>query len=130
MNFTLKTAAQSLLILAASMTVVAQSEINPDHFPDGPSQEAYTPQPQVKTLQSRLDDCQRQLRAKMDQEEQARQDAISAAAMGEGAGPYIDFYQQQVVETEALQAALAPQMDQARKLMAGMNSQDSRPRLP
>ncbi len=93
MNFTLKTAAQSLLILAASMTAVAQSEINPDHFSDGPSQEAYTPQTQVKTLQSRLDDCQRQLRAKMDQEEHARQDAISAAAMGDGAGPYIDFYQ-------------------------------------
>ena len=130
MNFTLKTAAQSLLILAASMTAVAQSEISPDHFPDGPSQEAYTSQTQVQTLQSRLEDCQRQLDAKVDQVEQARQEAISAAAMGDGAAPYIDSYRKLQVEEEVLRAALVPQINQAHKLMAGMHTQDPRTHRP
>jgi hypothetical protein len=130
MNFTLKTAAQSLLILAASMTAVAQSEISPDHFSDGPSQEAYTSQTQVQTLQSRLEDCQRQLDAKVDQVEQARQEAISAAALGDGAASYIDSYRKLQVEEEVLRAALVPQINQAHKLMAGMHTQDPRPRLP
>ena len=43
MKITFKTAAQSLLLLAACLAAVAQSEITPDHFPDQASPVAFAP---------------------------------------------------------------------------------------
>jgi hypothetical protein len=76
-------------------------------------------------LQSRLEDYQKQLRVKSEMVETARQDAISAGIVGDGAGSFIDFYRQQQTELEALQAALTPKIDEARKVIAGLNAPDS-----
>ena len=80
MKTTFKTAAQSMMLLAACVAAVAQSEIAPDHFPDqavlvasAPRQEA-----QVRPLQTRLEDYEKLLQAKREQVEDARQEAISA----------------------------------------------------
>jgi Skp family chaperone for outer membrane proteins len=127
MKTTFKTAAQSLLLLAACVAAVAQSEIAPDHFPDqvvlvasAPRQEA-----QVRPVQTRLEDYEKLLQAKREQVENARQEAISAGIVGDGAGPSIDAYKEQQMELDALQAALTPQIEQARATIAGMNSLNS-----
>ncbi len=131
MKTTFKTAAQSMMLLAACVVAVAQSEIAPDHFPDqavliasAPRQEA-----QVRPLQTRLEDYENLLRTKREQVENARQEAISAGIQGDGAGSFIDAYQQQQMELEALQAALNPKIDEARATIAGLNSADSSARL-
>ena len=84
MKTTYKTAAQSLLLLAACLTAVAQSEITPDHFPDQASPVAFAPrqEAQVQALQTRLEDYEKLLRAKREQVESARQEAISAGIHG------------------------------------------------
>ncbi len=127
MKTTFKTAAQSLLLLAACVAAVAQSEIAPDHFPDqavlvaaAPRQEA-----QAQPVQTRLEDYENLLRAKEEQVEGARQDAISAGIVGDGAGSFIDAYRQQQAELEALQAALTPKIDQARAIIAGLRNPNS-----
>jgi uncharacterized protein YukE len=131
MKITYKTAAQSLLLLAACLAAVAQSEIAPDHFPDQASPVASTPRQvaQVRPLQTRLEDYENLLRTKREQVENARQEAISAGIQGDGAGSFIDAYQQQQMELEALQAALNPKIDEARATIAGLNSADSSARL-
>lgn len=128
MKITYKTAAQSALLLAACLAAAAQSEIAPDHFPDQASTVAFAPRPeaQVQTLQTRLEDYENLLRAKLEQVENARQEAISAGIQGDGAGPFIDAYRQQEMELETLQAALTPKIDEARKVIAGLTNQDSR----
>jgi uncharacterized protein YukE len=127
MKITYKTAAQSLLLLAACLTAVAQSEIAPDHFPDQASPAAVAPrqEAQVRPLQTRLEDYENLLRAKQEQVENARQDAISAGIEGDGAGSFIDAYRQQQTELEALQAALTPKIDQARAIIAGLRNPES-----
>jgi hypothetical protein len=124
MKSKLKTTAQFLMLFAACLTAVAQTEINPDHFADDPSQSAFAPRQlaQANTLQSRLNSYEQIMQAKLEQVEAARQEAISAAAMGDGASAYIHVYQQQQMEADALRVALAPEMDQTRKLMAGLDS--------
>ena len=128
MKTTYKTAAQSLLLLAACLTAVAQSEIAPDHFPDEPSPVTVAPRQgaQLRPVQTRLEDYENRLRAKLEQVENARQDAISAGIVGDGAGPFIDFCREQQMELEALQAALTPKIDEARKIIAGLNNPDLR----
>lgn len=128
MKTTYKTAAQSLLLLAACLTAVAQSEIDPDHFPDEPSPVAVAPrqEAQLRPVQTRLEDYENLLRAKLEQVENARQQAISAGIGGDGAGPFIDEYRQQQMELEALQAALTPKIDEARAIVAGLNNPDLR----
>jgi len=127
MKITYKTAAQSLLLLAACVAAVAQSEIAPDHFPDQAAPVAAAPrqEAQIRPLQTRLEDYENLLRAKAEQVENARQEAISAGIVGDGAGSFIDAYQQQQAELEALQAALTPKIDQARAIIAGLRNADS-----
>ena len=124
MKITYKTAAQSLLLLAACLAAVAQSEIAPDHFPDQAAPVAIAPcqGAQVQPLQTQLEDYENLLREKAEQVENARQEAISAGIQGDGAGPFIDAYREQQVELEALQAALTPKIKQARKLIAGVTN--------
>lgn len=124
MKTTYKTAAQSLLLLAACLTAVAQSEIAPDHFPDqdSPAVSAPRQEAQLKPVQTRLEDYENLLRAKQEKVENARQEAISAGIQGDGAEPFIEAYQQQQMELETLQAALTPKIDEARATIAGLNS--------
>ena len=126
MKTTFKTAAQSMMLLAACVAAVAQSEIAPDHFPDQPSPVAAAPrqEAQVRPVQTRLEDYEKLLQAKQEQVENARQEAISAGIQGDDAAPFIDFYQQQQMELEVLQAALTPKIDQARATIAGLNRPD------
>lgn len=127
MKTTYKTAAQSLLLLAACLAAVAQSEIAPDHFPDQASPVALAPrqQAQLRPVQTRLDDYENLLQAKREQVENARQEAISAGIVGDGAGSFIDEYRQQQIELEALQAALTPKIDRERATIAGLTKTDS-----
>ena len=126
MKTTYKTAAQFLLLLAACLAAVAQSEINPDHFPDedAPVVSAPRQEAQIRPVQTRLEGYEKLLREKQEQVENARQEAISAGILGDGAGPFVDFYRQQQMELEALQATLAPKIDEARKIIAGLNNPD------
>lgn len=123
MKITYKTAAQSLLLLAACFTAVAQSEIAPDHFSDPPSPVALAPrqEAQLRPVQTRLEDYENLLRAKVEQVENARQEAVSAGIQGDGAGSFIDAYRQQQMELEALQASLTPKIEQARAVIAASN---------
>jgi hypothetical protein len=118
-------------LLAACLAAVAQSEIAPDHFPDEAAPVAFAPRQmaQVRPVQTRLEDYENLLQAKLEQVENARQEANSAGIQGDGAGPFIDFYQQQQMELEALQAVLTPKIEQARAIIAGLNSPDSPARL-
>jgi len=123
MKITYKTAAQTLL-LASCLTAVAQIEINPDHFPDQAAPVAFAPhqEAQVRPPRTRLEEYEGLLRVKLEQVENARQEAISAGIQGDGAGPFIDFYQQQQMELEALQAALTPKIEQTRAIIVSLNS--------
>jgi hypothetical protein len=131
MKITYKTAAQSLLLLAACVAAVAQSEISPDHFPDQASPVAFAPrqEAQIQPLQTLLDDYQQQLQVKSEMVENARQEAISAGIAGDGAGPFVDIYRDQQMELEALQAALTPKIEQARAIIVSLNRPDSSVRL-
>ena len=131
MKTTLKTVAQSMLLLAACVAAVAQSEIAPDHFPDQSSLVASAPrqEAQVRPVQTRLEDYENLLRAKQEQVENVRQEAISAGIQGDGAGSFIDAYRQQQAELEALQASLTPKIDQARATIASLNNPNSAARL-
>jgi hypothetical protein len=123
MKITYKTAAPSLLFLAACLPMAAQAGINPDQTSAGitvPSRQA-----EVRTLQGQLEGYEQQLRVKSETVEQARQEAISAGIQGDGAGSYIDAYRRQQMELEALQAALAPKIDRARNQIADLTSPDS-----
>ena len=123
MKITYKTAAQSVLLLAACLAAVAQSEIDPDHFPDqdAPVVSAPRQEAQLRPVQSRLEDYENLLRTKQEQVENARQEAVSAGIQGDGAGPFIDMHRQQQMELEALQAALTPKIEQARAVIAASN---------
>jgi uncharacterized protein YukE len=124
MKTTYKTAAQTFFLLAALLPAAAQMEIAPDHFADDNSTIAAAPRlmAKVQTLQGQMEDCERQLQQKSDMVEKARQEAISAAALGDSAAAYIDVYRQQEMELETLKAALTPKMDQTRKIIAGLDA--------
>jgi hypothetical protein len=121
--------AQFLMLLAACLQPAAQTKTSTDHRPDETSPAMSAPrlaaQVRVRTLRGRLDDYTQQLRVKSEIVEQARQEAISAGIQGDGAGPWIDTYQQQRKELEQLQTALAPQIDDVRSQIAALTSPDS-----
>jgi hypothetical protein len=121
-----KTAAQSLL-LAACLAAVAQNKITPNHSPDQAAPVAVAPrqEAQLRVLRSQLEDYEKLLREKQKQVENARQEAISAGIVGDGAGPYIDACREQQMELEALQAALTPKIDQTRVTIAGLTNAES-----
>jgi hypothetical protein len=121
MKITYMTAAQSLLFLAACVPAAAQANVNQNHRSDGSSQSsASTQEPQVEALQPQLKSYEQQLQAKVEQVENARQEAISAGIQGDGAGPFIDVYRQEQKELELLQAALAPQIERTRAMIANL----------
>jgi peptidoglycan hydrolase CwlO-like protein len=118
MKITYMTAAQLLLLFAACLPAAAQAGVNPSSTQTS----AGMKEAQVKTLQQQLDGYQQQVRAKAEQVENARQEAISAGIQGDGAGPFIDGYRQEQKELEALQAALTPKIEQTRTLIASLTT--------
>jgi hypothetical protein len=121
MNITSRTAAQGLLFLAACLPAAAQANVSPTHRRDGSSQIcAGAPETQVKALQRQLESYEQQLRAEAEQVENARQEAILSGIQGDGAGPFIDAYLQEQRQLAALQAALAPQIEQTRTMIANL----------
>jgi hypothetical protein len=119
MKTTYMTAAQGLLLLAACLPAAAQAGVNPNH--SSPAQiSASAPESQIRTLKALLEGYQRQLEAKADLVERSRQEAISAGVVGDGAGPIIDAYRQELEEMEALQTALTPKIEQTRTLIASL----------
>jgi hypothetical protein len=122
MRITCTTAARCLWFLAAWLPAAAQINVNPNHSSAGSSAQtsASTKEAQVKALQRQLERCEQQLRAKTERVEEARQEAISAGIQGDGAGPFIDAYRQEQKELEVLHAALAPQIEQTRTMIANL----------
>jgi hypothetical protein len=121
MKITYRTAAQGLWFLAACLPAAAQADVNPSHFSDGGSQiSAVTQEAQVKPLQRQLGSYEQQLRGKAEQVENARQEAISAGILGDGAGPFIDAYRQEQKELEVLQATVAPQIERTRTMISNL----------
>jgi hypothetical protein len=117
MKITYMTAAQGLLFLAACLPATSQVNINPE---ESSQISASTAEAQVKALQGQLEGYEQQLRAKAEQVENAQQEATSAGIQGDGAGPFIDAYRQEQKEFEALQAALAPQIERTRTMIANL----------
>jgi len=69
-----------------------------------------------------LKSYEQQLRGKAEQVENTRQEAISAGIQGDGAGAFIDAYRQEQKELEELQAALAPQIERTRIVIANLTT--------
>jgi hypothetical protein len=127
MKITYMTAAQGFLFLAACLAAAAQAGANSNDCSDGSSQiSASTQEAQVKALQCQLKRYEEQLRAKAEQVENARQEAISSGIQGDGAGPFIDAYRQEQKELEVLQAALAPQIERTRSMIVNLTKPDLR----
>lgn len=78
MKITHKTAAQSLLLLAACLPAAAQIALNPGQYPNESSPVVSVPyhEDKVRTLQGQLEGYERQLRQKSAMVENAREEAI------------------------------------------------------
>lgn len=128
MKITHMTVAQGLLLVAACLPAAAQMEINPDHFPEpsAPVVQASQTQPEIITLRQKLEGYEQQLRAQLEQVEIARQDAISASVLGDGAQASMYSYQDEQTKAERLQAALKPQIELLRSTIASLAEKDSR----
>lgn len=126
MKITHMTVAQGLLFVAACLPAAAQMEVNPDHFPDesAPVVQASQPQSEIITLRQKLEGYEQQLRAQLEQVEIARQDAISASVLGDGAQASMYSYQDEQVKAERLQAALKPQIEELRSTIASLAGKD------
>src|SRR5215831_1190463 len=71
MKITYMTAAHGLLFVAACLPAAAQTEVNPDHFPDesAPIVQASKPEPEINVLRQKLEGYEQQLRAQREQVE-------------------------------------------------------------
>ena len=129
MKISPKTSAQFVFLLAVSLTAAAQKATanrnHQDQPPSAVSAAASADSAQMKSLQARLANYHEQLRLESERVEDARQQAISAGIVGDGAGPFIEVYWQEQARLEALQARLAPQIDQTKKLIAELNGKGS-----
>jgi uncharacterized protein YukE len=121
----------ALLSLAAFLLATAQTEANLHHASGQTTSVVQTSQhdAEINTLRQKLEGYEKQLSVKLEVVEDARQQAISAGIQGDGAQPYIDAYRQEQREMEALQAALTPQIEQARATITQLTSTDARASL-
>ena len=95
--------AAMLLMLMPAAPAFPQAEVSPDHF-------AAPPEAQVSYVspdhQAAPQAYSAELEAQENLVEDARQEAISAGIVGDGAGSYIDAYREQVSALEGLRAKL------------------------
>ena len=128
-NLTQKFATVSLMLLAAALTSGAQSEVSPDHFDDQPSaaaaqanttQSSEAVKAQIATEEARLNGYEAQITEK---ESQVKSDweAATTTAPGDEAGQMI-AYTVHEKECEQLKAALAPQIKEAREMLASLRN--------
>jgi hypothetical protein len=96
-------AALCLVVLAAALTL-QRAPINPDHSFDPSSAQA----PATTSAESSQPDLDSARLDSMEKEvEEASQEAISAGiSLGDGAGPYMDYYLAQLHELEQAKARL------------------------
>ena len=120
-----KIAAMSLLTLASAMRVMAQAEVNPDHFPDEATPVAAVRpeiQAEIEQQKERVNNYEAQLKAKAALVEESRNEAMSAGMQGDGAGSFIDAYNANVEEFEALRASLTPRITMALQTIASLEA--------
>src|SRR5262249_35561172 len=98
-----------LFVLFFAAPALAQFEIAPDHFPSADelavqpaSTHAAQREQRVAEQQAILAEYRAQIKGKSESVEVARQEAISAGIQGDGAGSYIEAYDQQRKELELL----------------------------
>jgi hypothetical protein len=91
------------LMIISFVPAFPQAEINPDHFPDPSDAQVVTLQ-QDREQAVALDAAK--LKAQESVVEEARQEAISAGILGDGAASYLDAYYDQVNQLEMLRAKL------------------------
>lgn len=117
----------AVMLLGLVLPASAQFEISPDHYEEQDSKMASTSpaalQAQIKELQSRLQGYAAQLKAKSKSVEEARQEAIAAGIQGDGAGSYLEAYEQQRKELELLQESLSAKIEEAQNTINGSQAQ-------
>jgi hypothetical protein len=95
--------AAMLMMLMPAAPAFPQAEVSPDHFADAPEAQVSYVSPDHQAAPQAYS---RELQAQADVVEDARQEAISAGIVGDGAGSYIDEYRNQVSALEGLRAKL------------------------
>ena len=128
MKSLMKVAALSLLTLASATRVMAQAEVNPDHFPDEGTPAASARanvQADIEQQRARIASYETQLRMKSDMVEESRNEAISAGLQGDGAETFIDAYranqEQFEVQRQSLNSQIAMALDTIASLETGSN---------
>jgi hypothetical protein len=111
----------TLFALATVSFAAAQAEINPDHFPDPPAVAMKAEvQTQINNLQARVQGCEARMKAESEKLEALRQEAISAAALGDGAGDFVSAYRAEKETAYATLKTLAMEIASTNKDIASL----------
>jgi hypothetical protein len=111
----------TLFALATVSFAAAQAEINPDHFPDPPAVAMKAEvQTQINNLQARVQGCEARMKAESEKLEALRQEAISAAALGDGAGDFVSAYRAEKETADATLKTLAMEIASTNKDIASL----------
>jgi hypothetical protein len=111
----------TLFALATVSFAAAQAEINPDHFPDPPAVAMKAEvQTQINNLQARVLGYEARMKAESEKLEALRQEAISAAALGDGAGDFVSAYRAEKETADATLKTLAMEIASTNKDIASL----------
>jgi hypothetical protein len=111
----------TLFALATVSFAAAQAEINPDHFPDPPAVAMKAEvQTQINNLQARVQGCEARMKAESEKLEALRQEAISAAALGDSAGDFVSAYRAEKETADATLKTLAMEIASTNKDIASL----------
>lgn len=119
-----QTLALCLLTMGTAMHVMAQADVNPDHFPDeSPSvTSAQVLHSEIQQEEARIKAYESQLRAKYEMVEQVRNEAISAGLQGDGTECFSDEYRAQMTQLNDMLQSLRPQIVMAQNNIAKLEA--------
>jgi hypothetical protein len=120
-----QTLALCLLTMGTAMHVMAQAEVNPDHFPDESASATSAQvelQSEIQQEEARIKAYESQLRAKYEMVEKVRNDAISAGLQGDGAECFSDEYRAQMTQLSDMWQSLRPQIMMAQNNIASLEA--------
>lgn len=120
-----QTLALCLLTMGTAMHVMAQADVNPDHFPDeSPSAQSAQVelQSQIQQEEARIKAYESQLRAKFEMVEKVRNEAISAGLQGDGAECFTDEYRAQMTQLGEMWQSMRPQIIVAQNTLASLQA--------
>jgi hypothetical protein len=125
MKSLMKIAALSMLTLASATRMMAQAEVNPDHFPDEATPAVTVPaniQAEIEQQRAFVASYETQLRMKSGVVEESRNEAISAGLQGDGAAMFIDAYRANQEQFDALRESLNPRITMALNTIASLEA--------